>query len=118
MRMEIERMTMATLAQTLTPMLDRPVVDHTELKGAFSITLELALQDMMQMARTAGAAIPAIGGPAGFGGLGGAPGIGASDPSGGTIFTSVQKLGLKLEKQKEPIDTVIVDSAEKNPTEN
>jgi uncharacterized protein (TIGR03435 family) len=119
MHMEIERMTMASLAQTLTPMLDRPVVDHTGLKGAFSITLELALQDMMQMARTAGAAIPAIGrGPAGFGGAGGAPGIAASDPSGGTIFTTVQKLGLKLEKQKEAIETIIVESASKEPTEN
>ncbi len=31
---------------------------------------------------------------------------------------SVQQLGLKLEKQKAPIETIIVDSAEKNPTEN
>jgi len=108
---------MANLAQTLTPMLDRPVMDHTDLKGAFSITLELALQDMMQMARTAGAAVP-IGGPVAFGGPGGGPGIAASDPSGGTIFTSVQKLGLKLEKQKEPVEMIIVESAEKNPTEN
>jgi uncharacterized protein (TIGR03435 family) len=118
MHMEIERMTMAALAQTLTPMLDLPVVDHTDLKGAFTITLDLSLQDMMQMARTAGVAgagvsVP-IGGPIPLG----APGLAASDPSGGTIFTSVQKLGLKLEKQKTPIETVIVDSAEKNPTEN
>ena len=55
MHMEIERMTMANLAQTLTPMLDLPVVDHTDLKGAFSIALDLSIQDMMQMARTAGA---------------------------------------------------------------
>ncbi len=54
MHMEMERMTMATLAQTLTPMLDRPVIDHTELKGAFTIALDLSIQDMMQMARTAG----------------------------------------------------------------
>lgn len=120
MRMEIERMTMASLAQTLTPMLDRPVVDHTELKGAFQITLDLSMQDMLaQVARTQGTALPAIGrGPAGFGAAGGAPGIAASDPSGGTIFTTVQKLGLKLEKQKEPIETVIVESASKEPTEN
>jgi uncharacterized protein (TIGR03435 family) len=118
MHMEMERMTMATLAQMLTPMLDRPVVDHTDLKGAFTIALDLSIQDMMQMARTAGVAgggpgIP-IGGPIPVG----APGLAASDPSGGTIFTSVQKLGLRLEKQKEPIETIVVESAEKSPSEN
>ncbi|MBZ5632256.1 MAG: TIGR03435 family protein [Acidobacteriia bacterium] len=116
MHMEIERMTMATLAQTLTPMLDRPVIDHTELKGAFTIALDLSIQDMMQMARTAGASVPVMSVP--LGGPAGGPAIAASDPSGGTIFTSVQKLGLKLEKQKEPIETIVVESAEKNPTEN
>ena len=118
MHMEMERMTMATLAQTLTPMLDRPVVDHTDLKGAFTIALDLSMQDMMQMARTAGVGgigMPPPGaGPAGFG----APGLAASDPSGGSIFISVQQLGLKLEKQKAPIETIIVESAEKNPTDN
>jgi len=118
MHMEIERMTMANLAQTLTPMLDRPVVDHTGLKGAFTIALDLSIQDMMQMARTAGVAGAGAGLPIGGPIPPGAPGLAASDPSGGTIFMSVQKLGLKLEKQKEPIETIIVESAEKNPSEN
>ena len=121
MHMEIERMTMANLAQTLTPMLDHPVFDHTGLKGAFTIALDLSIQDMMQMARTAGASVPLmsvpLGGPAGAPGAGG-PAIVASDPSGGSIFMSVQKLGLKLEKQKAPVETIVVDSAEKNPSEN
>jgi len=121
MHMEIERMTMANLAQMLTPMLDRPVVDHTELKGAFSIAIDLSMQDMMQVARSAGiagaGALPVPGVPAGPVGFGGA-GIQASDPSGGSIFMSVQKLGLRLEKQKAPIETIVVDSVEKNPTEN
>ena len=121
MHMEIERMTMANLAQTLTPMLDLPVVDHTGLTGAFSIMLDLSIQDMMQMARTAGASVPVmsvpLAGPAGAPG-GGGPAIAASDPSGGSIFMSVQKLGLKLEKQKAPVETVVVDSAEKSPTDN
>lgn len=118
--MEMERMTMATLAQTLTPMLDRPVVDHTELKGAFTIALDLSIQDMMQMARTAGiggaGAPPISGAPGGPGAPAGV--VAASDPSGGSIFISVQQLGLKLEKQKAPVETIVVDSAEKVPTEN
>jgi uncharacterized protein (TIGR03435 family) len=121
MHMEMERMTMATLAQMLTPMLDRPVVDHTELKGEFTIALDLAVQDMLQMARTAGiggAGAPPIPGPPGLPGGTGPAGLAASDPTGGSIFMSVQQLGLKLEKQKAPIETIVVDSAEKNPTEN
>jgi uncharacterized protein (TIGR03435 family) len=117
MHMEMERMTMASLAQQLTPMLDRPVIDHTELKGAYTIGLDLSLQDLMQVARGAGGATIAtvpIGGPV----PAGAPGFAASDPSGGSIFMSVQQLGLKLEKQKEPVETVIVESASKDPTEN
>ncbi len=118
MHMEMERMTMATLAQTLTPMFDRPVVDRTDLKGAFTIALDLSMQDMLQMARTAGiagAGAPPIAGPPGGPGP---DGLAASDPTGGSIFMSVQQLGLKLEKQKAPIETIVVDSAEKSPTEN
>jgi uncharacterized protein (TIGR03435 family) len=116
MHMEMERITMAALAQALTPMLDRPVVDHTELKGAFTIALDLSLQDLMQVARAsgAGANLPAIGGaPAGL-----APGFTASDPSGGSIIMRVQQLGLRLEKVKAPVETIVVDSVEKNPTDN
>jgi len=115
MHMEMERMTMAALAQTLTPMLDRPVVDHTELKGAFTVALDLSMQDVMQIARAsgAGAGLPPIVAPAGL-----PPGITASDPSGGSIFMSVQQLGLRLEKVKAPMETIVVDSVEKNPTDN
>jgi uncharacterized protein (TIGR03435 family) len=42
----------------------------------------------------------------------------ASDPSGVSIFTSVQKLGLKLEKRKMTLDQLIVEHIEKTPTEN
>ncbi len=115
MHMEMERVTMADFAQMLTPMLDRPVVDRTELKGAFQIALDLSMQDMMQTARKAGALPAGIALPPG---AGGPDGLTASDPSGGAIFSSVQQLGLRLEKQKAPVETVVVDSVEKNPTEN
>jgi len=42
----------------------------------------------------------------------------ASDPSGGSVFTSVEKLGLRLEPRKEQIDAIVVDHIEKTPTEN
>jgi uncharacterized protein (TIGR03435 family) len=63
------------------------------------------------------------------GGMGmnlGAPGGGpanaalaASDPGGGaSLKESVQKLGLRLESRKLPIDVMVIDHIEKNPTEN
>jgi uncharacterized protein (TIGR03435 family) len=115
MHMEMERVTMAEFAQMLTPMLDRPVVDRTELRGAFQIALDVSMQDMMQAARAAGT-LPA--GAALPPGAGGPAGLAASDPAGGAIFSSVQQLGLRLEKRKAPVETVVVDSVEKNPTEN
>ena len=118
MRMEMERVTMEEFVTMLTPMLDRPVVDRTGLKGPYQIALDLNMQDMMQAAMKSGAlaGLPVGQPPPGVGGAAG--GLAASDPSGGSIFQSVQQLGLKLEKQKAPVETVVVDSAEKSPTEN
>jgi uncharacterized protein (TIGR03435 family) len=115
MHMEIERMTMAQLAETLTPMMDYPVVDRTGLTGAFTLALDMSMADIMNVARKAGAgiagALPAGAAPGGLGGLA------ASDP-GGDLTAAVQKLGLRLDKQKAPVDALIIESAEKTPTEN
>jgi len=48
---------------------------------------------------------------------------GPPQESGGTepavsIFSSIQRLGLKLEPRKVPLDTIVVDRIEKTPTEN
>jgi uncharacterized protein (TIGR03435 family) len=40
-------------------------------------------------------------------------------PDGPTIFTALQeKMGLKLEARKAPMDIIVVDHAEKVPSEN
>jgi uncharacterized protein (TIGR03435 family) len=112
MHMEASKMTMALMAQQLSPMLDRPVVDMTELKGNYVVSLDLSMADMMNAARASGFQVPA-----GRGGDGGTTGD-ASDPSGYSIFASVQKLGLKLDKQKLPLEFIVVDHMEKVPTDN
>ena len=106
-RMEFSKMPMGGLVEMLTRMVDRPVLDMTELKGDYQIALDLPMSAMMAMSGVMG---------------GGAPQDGhkmpeASDP-GTSIFESVQKLGLKLDPRKGPMETIVVDHLEKTPTEN
>jgi uncharacterized protein (TIGR03435 family) len=113
MRMEVSKMAMPAFVDLITRLVDRPVVDMTELKGNYQIVLDLAMSDMLNVARTSGMPIPALG----AGGIPGRP-ADASDPSGGSIFASVQELGLKLDSRKAPIEFLVVDHVEKAPTEN
>lgn len=114
MRLEISNVTIAKLAEGLVPMVDRPIVDMTELKGRYDVALEFSMQELMNVARANGANVPAS--PSGGASANGP--AEASDPGGGTIFTAVQALGLKLEKRKEPLLNIVVDKVEKMPTEN
>ena len=113
MHLEASKMTMAALADTATSFVGRPVVDMTDLKGEYQVTLDLTMDDLMNVARTIG--IMAPGAPGSDGGKSVAV---ASDPSGSSIFVSIQQLGLKLESRKSPLPFIVVDHFEKSPTEN
>jgi uncharacterized protein (TIGR03435 family) len=115
MRMEASKMTLPAFAEMLSRFVDKPVVDMTELKGAYQFSLELSMADMMKGARTAGVVMPPGAMP---GGRGVAPPDAASDPSGGSVFQSVQELGLRLEPRKSAIAMVVVDHVDKSPTDN
>jgi uncharacterized protein (TIGR03435 family) len=106
LHMQAAHSTMDQLCNMLSSQLGRPVVDMTGLKAEYDYTLDFSPE-----------------------GLGGMPGMGPGPlggkegPEGGpegtvSIFTAVQDLGLKLESRKGPVDLIIVDSAEKTPTEN
>ncbi len=89
------------LAEFLTLLMDRPIVDSTGLTGTYDFTLYWAPEYPMRLAtRTPGAE--------------GEP----SEPAP-TIFQAVQdQLGLKLEPRKSPIEILVVDHMEPKPTEN
>ncbi|HJZ99439.1 MAG TPA: TIGR03435 family protein [Candidatus Solibacter sp.] len=111
--MQLKGSTLGGFSDTLGRMLDRPVIDMTNVEGKYDINLEMSMEDLIGMKRTmAGGPMVMMrqaGGAEGHG-------DGESNPTG-SIFSAVQKLGLKLDSRKSPIDMLIVDKAEK-PTEN
>ena len=81
---------MAQALETLAPSyFDRPLVDATGLSGVYSFSVEW----IMRSAANAGV-------------------------YGATIFEAVQKIGLKIETRKEPVEFLVVDRCEKMPTAN
>ena len=115
MHMEASKTTLGGLADLLSRLVDRPVVDMTELKGTYQIGLDLSMEDLRNMAKAAGMTIPGQmpGGDAGKG-----PADAASDPANASVFQNIQQLGLKLEPRKSQVDMIVVEHAEKVPTEN
>ncbi|MGC9997434.1 MAG: TIGR03435 family protein [Terriglobia bacterium] len=127
MHLESSMVTMAGFADMLTMLTHvaggggRPVVDLTDLKGNYQVALDISLAEVMAMAQTAAreAGIDMPMHPAGGGGENNSPASAASEPSGGSsVYASVQKLGLKLEKRKAPVEQLIIDYVEKAPTED
>jgi len=96
----------SALADMLTSILGKPVVDRTGLTGDYQITLDIPQSDVANVARALG-----MGGPATT--------IGAPiDPGGGSMFQAVEQFGLRLDSRKEPIETLVIDHMERLPTAN
>ncbi|HYW45218.1 MAG TPA: TIGR03435 family protein [Bryobacteraceae bacterium] len=109
-RVEGKKLTMTGLADTLWRFVDRPVVDMTELTGTYDFTLDLTPEDyramLIRSALTAGVTLPP-------------EALRLVDGSTlDSLFNSFQALGLKLEPRKAPLPVLVVDHAEKAPTEN
>jgi uncharacterized protein (TIGR03435 family) len=98
-------MSMAQLATGLATSLGRKVIDKTGLQGNYDVKLEWTPQV------GEGPQVPGV--PGGGGDRGASP-----DPSVAGIFTAIQEqLGLRLESQKGPVDTIVIDSAAKPKTD-
>jgi uncharacterized protein (TIGR03435 family) len=111
MQMQMEKITMASLADRLTQFMDRPVVDATELNGNYQVTLDLPREAMAGMAFAQ--KLAALAGLGSFGVPNAAP-----DTSGAAIIQAVKAVGLDLQSRKAPIETIIVDRVDKSPTAN
>ena len=89
---EIRGTTMAALAALLSRFAGRPVVDSTALGGSFDIALDVAPEDL--------AGLRQLGEPV------------------ASIFSAVRELGLQLSPRRVPTRRLVIDRAEKTPTEN
>ena len=83
---------MQRLAELLTEDAGRPVIDQTGLMGSYDMTLDWAVDDAAA----------------------------ANDPAAGpSLFTALQEqLGLRLDSTRAPVETIIVDQAQRTPREN
>lgn len=91
----LDRATVTAFAQSLSSSLNLPVIDMTHLEGLYSFDLHWVADE----ARVSGRVDDVDTGP--------------------TIFAAVQEqLGLKLEPGKSPIEILVIDKANRAPTEN
>jgi uncharacterized protein (TIGR03435 family) len=101
MHAEFKRMPMEGLAQLLADRLRAPVINMTGLDGDYRMTLDLPFPGASTVATAPGAELPA-----------------ALEPEGPSLFSTVERLGLKLERRKTPISVLVVDNVNRVPTEN
>ena len=93
-------MTIEQLVNSLVSSLDRPVFDNTGLKGTYEIELSYLGDEI-------------------GGGRDDAPRQLDANAPVATLFEAVQQtLGLKLEARKSPVEMIVVESANRVPTEN
>ncbi len=85
------RIDMGRFATFLSRQVDRPVFDHTEVAGVYTFTLDWTPDDLKTVASSDQPPLP-------------------------SLFTILQeKLGLKLEPKREPVDIIVMDSAQRPP---
>lgn len=112
-------MTMAQLTDVMSFFMDRPVVDSTGLTGTYDVDMAFMSDERDQMQNKLGSRMAMAGPPPGGGGDAAHPADTVTEANAGSIFSAVQeKLGLKLDPRKSPAEILVIDHAEKIPTEN
>jgi bla regulator protein blaR1 len=102
-KLEFLKLTVPKLAEVLTAHADRPVVDMTELKGFYRLTAQN--RSLAEGAGRKGAAGDPVS-------------IARPDAFGDALFSAVERAGLKIEKTKAPVETIVVDRVEKTAVVN
>jgi uncharacterized protein (TIGR03435 family) len=109
-KFEGKKLSLGIIAAALARFADRPVLDMTDLKRNYDFTMEFSAEDFRAMMIRATVAQGSVVSPEVL--------KLAEASSGDTLFNAVEKLGLKLEPRKAPIEMLVIDQALKTPTEN
>ena len=102
------------MVNTLSNFMDRPIIDNTDLKGTYDVELSFMPDESLSLKGHGGPMMMPSGGP-GDARMG--PPQDANAP-GGNIFQALQSFGLKLEARKDPVESLVIDHANRVPTEN
>jgi uncharacterized protein (TIGR03435 family) len=107
---EAKKMSVNMLCLQLERYVDRPIINMTDLQGTYDVTLKLTPEDyqamLIRIAVNSGVVLP--------------PQVlqYMEGNSIGSLFEAIQQAGLKLDARKAPLDLIVVDQAQKTPTEN
>jgi uncharacterized protein (TIGR03435 family) len=109
-RFEATKLGMAMFAANLERFVDRPIVDMTELTGTYNFSLEVTEEDyramLLDTAVAAGVVLPP-------------QALEMMDAASlGSLFSALEKIGLKLDARKAPLEMLVVDEVRKAPTAN
>jgi uncharacterized protein (TIGR03435 family) len=89
---------------------DRPILDMTDLKGNYDLTVSVTPEDyqtmLIRVAVNAGMMLP--------------PQVLQVLDNGSitSLLDGLQQLGLKMDARKAPLDVLVIDQLSKTPTEN
>ena len=107
MRLQLSTASVSEVADAVSRVMERPVVDMTDIKGQYEFDFTFQPEKLPGLRR---------GGPGAA-----ANNSGAADSStepAPTLGEAIAPYGLKLDARKAPMDMLIVDHIEKTPTEN
>jgi uncharacterized protein (TIGR03435 family) len=109
-RFEATKLGMPAFAVNLERFVDRPIVDRTELTGNYNFSLDVTEEDyramLLHTAVSAGAVLPQ-------------QALQMMEAASlGSLFSALEKIGLKLDARKEPLEFLVVDEARKAPPAN
>jgi uncharacterized protein (TIGR03435 family) len=109
-KLDVKKMNMLQFTTSLERYMDRPVIDHTDLKGSYDLVVDLTPEDYRVMLIRAGVASGVTLPPQALRLLDGA--------TTGSLFDGIERLGLKLDGRKAPLDVLVVDQVQKTATAN
>jgi uncharacterized protein (TIGR03435 family) len=109
-KLEARKMGFPAFADALARFVDRPVVDLTGLTGAYDFTISVSPEDFLAMTVRSGVSAGVSLPPQALRLLDNGPAE--------SLFSGIEKLGLKLDARKAPLEFYVVDHMERLPTEN